>query len=90
MSAPFHDPHSARETVRNARRGGTLRAEQWNLIEDYLSELSSRGISNPQEVADRLERRGQIVAGIHDETFTFPPGGRRKHDSGVKHPEETR
>ncbi|MEE9219152.1 MAG: hypothetical protein V3U98_08795 [Acidobacteriota bacterium] len=77
MSGIPQTPGAARRLVRQARRREILHPNEWNLIEDFLFELISKGVSDPQDAADRLERRG---AGLCDAVRPFPPGGRRRYD----------
>ena len=56
----MNNPRTARESVRIARCGATLRPAQWDLIEEYFTALIARGIHEPVEIYTRLERRGQL------------------------------
>ena len=74
-------PGRALECVQDARNGGTLRAHDWDLIEQYLKRLIALGIHEPDDLAGRLERRGRSTH-YDDEglAYSFPPGGRRQSE----------
>ena len=71
----MNTPTYARDAVRSARIGGTLRKADWDLIEDFLSSLILRGVGKPGNVLDRLERRGVTTFENDDDD-----GGRRNYD----------
>ena len=78
----MNTPHDALETLAKARAGGTLRAPEWDLIGTYLLGLGTRGIHEPIELQDRLERRGRQAAidVVTGEVISFPREGRRAAD----------
>lgn len=74
----MNDPRRALECVEDARSGGTLHAPDWDLIEQYLRELISRGIHEPSDLINRLERRGGYSEDSQGLIYSCSPRGRRQ------------
>ncbi len=74
----MNTPRRALECVQDARTGGTLRAPDWDLIEQYLIALDARGIHEPDEITDRLERRGGYSEDSEGLVYSCSPRGRRQ------------